>query len=746
MRVSQTLLFAALVALGGSSAFAKCTDWQSPRITFDRGITLVSEAMVEMPEGEVFDFETPTSGKFSTRSADGTRARFAIFVDRNSGFTFLVPRTSDRIEAIKDGKVFMRSMPAIALNDAPMPDYLTDYIQPHAKMSCVVNARSTTLERRVRLIDRIRGGADDEADDGPKFVTPPETIEDTPPDMVDSPLSGPETVWIDPKEGGLSMIKEGLDGATRRPLRPEADTPSGLSSITGAVPAAPSETPSLNSLAEDLAERADIVALPIAPSVEDAVPSPPPVTAARVNACSATDGGALDWFGAAPETPYSVSGIVKQTNDLVGYELIPQTGDIIPTPIGTGINDSAREMLTRIWTPFGLRPREIGAPDPAVFVGLPDLPAQKSAASAAMPEAAPPALINILVVGDPRAMTVAGLAELDKALLSEFGAAPWTVTWARADPSGSFAPLTRHASLSALGEQAKLETGEFFARTADLAKAYLDNLAGVLAAQPTQVDLVVILLEGQVWPPQTPVLFDTFLEAVERSGNVPRLGKGETRKWLLVASGYTDVSFSLAYLAGPIATSGKGVFLSEQRSGGGTRTTFFSDMDAAVSAVRSPLTVAARNAGFDLNALRDNPGIGSVDDAAFSIPIIYPRGQVVSEVGLLISAAEAPTFIQSLQLVNLIFDKTIAGPGEAESNTIDTVALVQLNSDETGGLRPRPLSDSNIERSLTALKKTPVPDFESKAMNWHEATLRNMLEQSFDGCSHIYVSVSAAFD
>ena len=98
-------------------------------------------------------------------------------------------------------------------------------------------------------------------------------------------------------------------------------------------------------------------------------------------------------------------------------------------------------------------------------------------------------------MGDPRAAATAGLAELDAALSAEFGDAPWAVRWSQTRPDGSLAPLTGHASLSEIGARAQLESGEFFARSAGVLETYLDNLAQLLATQPTQVDLVVLLLE-----------------------------------------------------------------------------------------------------------------------------------------------------------------------------------------------------------------------------------------------------------
>lgn len=563
-----------------------------------------------------------------------------------------------------------RPMRALRTYDDPFMSDVSLVVRYTTPIACKVVPRRGTL-----IHDRRRD------DDG---WWPRESPPAVDPEGLSKSLEGLGDGEAKPSEDG------GLGGALGETLKPDRSDSTG--SLTDVVPkrapsppAVPSTRPpaSPRSLPSEDAAKDDVDS-----AVLDALRDPPRV-------CDAITAEPLDIELPDDLTTPIAAGRLASRGPFEAFQRLDVAPDILfPFESALRINNMLPGDFVRLSLPYGRAGHSVsGREDDLQSVAI---PSARLSTAEAEPEPVvateAPEALRFVVIGDPRVLKRAALSELDRSLASFFDASLWGLEWIAVQENGQLdAPIdvTDFATLEALVDT---KSGEFFVSGTDSLTRLLDGIRSFVTETPRQVDMVILLLEGQrVLPPETPALMDNFLRDVATTGNIPRRGRGDAYPWLTLVSGYTDVTYNLAYLEGPVKDRRSGSFIAESRSRGTGVVPLDPDSEI-VTELRKPL--ARLTSGSSTTV----PAPGRADTGLPEGLYLFDRRKVLSEMGVVLPVDQLDALRNDLPRPSSeSTGEPVVGP---EARTV-----LNARTDDSGVLRGALRRDDNSEAFLnTALR------------------------------------------
>ncbi len=723
-RAGRILACCGVLAAGlpGSAAAGRCDRWGydlAERYPAQM-LELVGEFTLE--DGAEWSFRDGDGKDLTVRADGGDSPLFGLFKAEPRGAYFLLMSVSSAA-SINDGGADFEPL----YFGTPVFRRIKDkFSLPEDSDTCLLIPNQKTLAEPDSPLGRDARADDDSAE------TPPERGLGN----AFRALPGPAT----PRDGddapslADAMKDRTLSEAAGDDAAPK--TEGSIAGIFGPKPAPETPAPAPATRRDDAIRDGVDVAVIVATGTVPVDPGPAPADAAKpFAACLAGDNRRVDWAGAVPDAGFNAAVMLAPDlpATIPAFTVFPMTDDLLPLPADQKVVLPEGGPMLRVVTQGSLLQGTTIAGGTYRLVGLPDTRIE-TVVPAAPEVALSPPVARLLVVGAANDVNAAGLAALDPGLTAVYGASAYSIDWVEIGPAGQLAPIVPASDFAALAMTAQTRSGEFFVSDpADLDRM-LGDLTRILTSATTPYDKVILVLEGQPWPHETPAQLARFIDRIndpnaDPLAQIARRDRGDARSWLLVIGGATQVGYAASYLEGPVKTLRAGDVLIEDRKGA-DRTVLLTDVAAAEKLLRDAIDAAFRKAGVDpAPATVSAPSDSTLDTVFVDIDM------VAQDIGILLDQALVPDLTESLRQTMALLSgaKTVAA--------IDPLSLLRLATLGTGALEVRPLLAADLDGQLKQLNAAPGTPGHQRVIDWLSGALADLDRAPDPSCSHVYLSM-----
>lgn len=450
--------------------------------------------------------------------------------------------------------------------------------------------------------------------------------------------------------------------------------------------------------------------------------------------CHGATGEQLDLLGDLPPDPYVLVGRLSDESELQVYERFDGR-DVISTDTVIDIKDNVVGRYAPITQPFGLDDKTILNADPRKLAGINIAASDWIASDTTQPVEGE--VIDVLVVSDAAMLRISGLDRLEEDLVVSWGKLPWRIHWAQVLENGAIEAPVPYSSAAALINDVRDDKSYFEPTTQAKMTKLLANLQAV-SSTGSKWAKVFWLLEGKIYPYETPLLLQRALYDIEQNEDAMlRLG-GTLRPWLEVITGSFAPPEASFLLSGPLAqATPQGRLTIESR-----RTEpriLLSDTSSIVRRMVSLLRRIEREHGSTFGITPDVPGLPENP--------IFDHTKLFTESGIIIDVAQSEA-IQTGAVIALAGWELVAAGKEPkfEGTELDLVTLAQLTTNDVGQIVPRRLETRGFTRRIKRFNSSETRKAEAERIkSWINDLNKNVsaFKLTDSDCTHIFFADTA---